>query len=157
MGNCSSGLQSPAVFGFQREDSGTVLLKPQHSIHVNDDENGNLSVKILNVLYPSKAKLSTPFEICLCLQQPFQAHLHSQRCSLLSLSHSSYAERNEKDISLTYSVRMTIPLLLLENQLSKEDPEEKDPCPDWSRAVGLLSADCELAAPHTARLLCINT
>lgn len=62
MENCSSGLQSPAVFGFQREDSGTVLLQPQHSIHVNDDENGNLSVKILNALYPLKAKLSTPFE-----------------------------------------------------------------------------------------------
>jgi len=73
------------------------------------------------------------------------------------LSHSSCAERNEKDDSLAYSVRMNIPLLLLEHQLSKEDPEEKDPCPDWSRAVGLLSADCEPAAPPTARLLCINT
>lgn len=83
---------------------------------------------ILNVLYPSKAKLSTPSEIPPLPLATLSGSSELPEMLSALLSHSSCAEREmKKDDSLAYSVRMTILLLLLEHQLSKEDPEEKDP------------------------------
>lgn len=83
-------------------------------------------------------------------------HLNSQRCSLLSCPIPP-VQRNEKDDSLAYSVRMTILLLLLEHQLSKEDPEEKTHIEMSRAALDFCLLSVNYFFPPTARLLCINT